>query len=826
VPVHADDNPAHRPAPPTAAAEPVVDLAPVERIVAENGRAPDAVIPILRAIQEHYRYLPTQALRRVCELTDISPAGISGVATFYDLFRHRPAGRYTIGVCVGTACHVKGSDAVLAAFRRRLNLSEGEDTDAARQFTLGTVSCLGCCTLAPVVQIDHTIYGHVRPGDVGAIMEDFLARQRAGALAPPRTRPTTGEPPTGEVRLGLGSCCQARGSARVLAAVQEALTATGRSVPVRQVGCVGSCSQTPLLDIVLTDGRRFTYTNVDPDRVPAIIRQHFRPRGVLRALRAQVTAGLDRLYRGGAAGALPPVLTDAATEPAQPQPEPSHIERHEAGVRDPVPSLEAFLRPQFRIATHGSGELDPLDFAGYVHRGGFEAYRRCVAGGDPEQVIAEVIASGLRGRGGAGYPSGRKWRQVRLAHGTDKVLVCNGDEGDPGAFMDRMLLESYPFRVLEGAMIAAWAIGAREGVLYIRTEYPLALQRVRAALARLAAEGLLADTVLGGGWGLRLRIVEGAGAFVCGEETALLASIEGRRGMPRLRPPYPAEAGLYGKPTLVSNVETFANVPWILHHGAAAFAALGTAGSKGTKVFALAGKTARGGLIEVPMGITIRAVVEGIGGGVAGGKAFKAVQIGGPSGGCVPASLADTPIDYEALTAAGAIMGSGGIVVLDESDCMVEIARYFLQFTQAQSCGRCAPCRVGTRRMLDLLEKLCAGKGEPGDLEALESLAWTVKRLSLCGLGQTAPNPVLSTLRHFRHEYEAHLAGTCPAARCTALIRYSISERCIGCTRCAQGCPAGAIEMRPFERHVIDTRLCVRCGACRAGCPVDAVEVK
>jgi NADH-quinone oxidoreductase subunit F len=293
-----------------------------------------------------------------------------------------------------------------------------------------------------------------------------------------------------------------------------------------------------------------------------------------------------------------------------------------------------------------------------------------------------------------------------------------------------------------------------------------------------------------------------------------------------LRPPYPAEEGLYGKPTLVSNVETYANVPWILRHGAAAFAALGTAGSKGTKVFALAGKTARGGLIEVPMGISIRAVVEGIGGGVAGGRTFKAVQIGGPSGGCVPAALADTPIDYEALTAAGAIMGSGGIVVLDDGDCMVEIARYFLAFTQAQSCGRCAPCRVGTRRMLDLLEKLCAGKGEKGDLEALESLAWTVKRLSLCGLGQTAPNPVLSTLRHFRHEYEAHLAGTCPAKRCKALIAYSISERCIGCTRCAQGCPVGAIAPRPFERHVIDQGLCVRCGACRATCPAEAVEVK
>ncbi|NLF18781.1 MAG: proton-conducting membrane transporter, partial [Lentisphaerae bacterium] len=748
---------------------PPLDLSAVDAIVAARGRGRDAAIAILQAIQAHYRYLPTEALRRVCEITDISPADLSGVATFYDLFRHRPAGQYTIGVCVGTACHVKGADAVLDAFRRRLELAAGEDTDPARQFTLGTVSCLGCCTLAPVVQIEHTIYGHVRPAEVGAILDDFLARQRAQARPAAAARPSAAAP-SGEIRIGLGSCCQARGSARVLEAVHAALADTDQAVAVREVGCVGSCSQTPLLDVVMADGERWTYTQVEPDDVAAILRRHFPPRGPWRSLRAGLAAGLERLYRGAvdcepvrrladadaasaaASAAAPPAIGTGAAGAAP-------LERYPVGQRDPVPALEAFLRPQVHIATEACGQLDPLSLDDYRRGGGLEAYRHCLERGEPDEVIEQVIASGLRGRGGAGFPTGQKWRLVRRAKGTEKVVVCNGDEGDPGAFMDRMLLESYPYRVLEGILIAAWAVGAAEGVLYIRAEYPLALSRVRAALGYLQDEGLIrgdGDGASGGaGRAPRLRVVEGAGAFVCGEESALLASIEGRRGMPRLRPPYPAECGLFGRPTLVSNVETFANIAWILRHGPAAFAALGTHDSKGTKVFALAGKILRGGLIEVPMGLTIRAVVDGIGGGVPGGKAFKAVQIGGPSGGCVPASLADTTIDYGALTAVGAIMGSGGIVVLDEDDCMVDIARYFLQFTQAQSCGRCAPCRVGTRRMLDLLERICAGKGQEGDLERLEDLAWTVKRLSLCGLGQTAPNPVLSTLRHFREEYAA-----------------------------------------------------------------------
>jgi NADH-quinone oxidoreductase subunit F len=391
--------------------------------------------------------------------------------------------------------------------------------------------------------------------------------------------------------------------------------------------------------------------------------------------------------------------------------------------------------------------------------------------------------------------------------------------------MDRMILESYPYRVIEGMAIAAYAVGAEEGIFYIRAEYPLAVRRVREALRRAEEKGLAGENLLGTGRRLHLRIMEGAGAFVCGEETALLASIEGRRGMPRLRPPYPAEQGLYGKPTLVNNVETYALIPWILRSGPEAFAALGTRTSKGTKVFALAGKVARGGLIEVPMGITIREVVNEIGGGIANGKHLKAVQVGGPSGGCVPAHLSDTPVDYEALTAAGAIMGSGGLVVLDEDDCMVDVARYFLEFTQDQSCGKCTPCRIGTRRMLDILNRLTAGEGQKGDLEELEHLAHYIKKASLCGLGKTAPNPVLSTLRYFRGEYEAHLEKRCPAGRCKALIAYSINDKCIGCTLCAQHCPADAIPMTPYEKHVVDDAKCIRCGTCKQVCPSGAVSV-
>jgi len=779
-----------------------IDLKPIDDAIARLGRGPEATIPLLQAVQKAYRYLPEAALRYLAEHTNIPAARLEGVASFYSQFRRRPMGEHLIAVCHGTACHVKGADVVHKAIERHLGIPEGDDTDPDRRFTVAKVACLGCCTLAPVLQIDGVTFGHMTPERVPAMIEEFLELARAGRLHPEGQAEAGAATGDGEIRIGLGSCCMARGSGHVRQALMDAVRDAGAGAVVKCVGCVGMCHQTPLVEVLPPDGPRGLYARVQAEDARDIVLKHFPPRRLTDRLRHQVTRGLDVL------------LTGLETRPA----DRTRLDEADAPVR-------TFQGPQRHIATEHCGHIDPTNLEEYLAHDGFQALRSCLESRSPEEVIETIRASGLRGRGGAGFPTGQKWQRVRQAAGAPKYIVMNGDEGDPGAFMDRMILESYPYRVLEGMTIAATTVGAEEGILYIRAEYPLAVARVGEAIRSMEEAGYLGENILGTGRRLTLRIMQGAGAFVCGEETALLESIMGRRGMPRFRPPYPADAGLWGKPTLVNNVETYALVPWIIRNGAEAFAALGTDRSKGTKVFAMAGKVERVGLIEIPMGITIRQIVEEIGGGVAGGRRFKAVQIGGPSGGCVPEHLADVPVDYEALIEVGAMMGSGGLVVLDDTDCMVDIARYFLSFTQDQSCGRCTPCRVGTRRMLDILERLCEGRGKKGDLEELESLARYIKQASLCGLGKTAPNPVLSTLTYFRDEYEAHLDGRCPAGRCQALITYTITDRCIGCTRCAQHCPTEAIEMRPYERHEIDPEKCIRCDTCRQVCPVDAVDV-
>ncbi|MHC4248448.1 MAG: NAD(P)H-dependent oxidoreductase subunit E [Planctomycetota bacterium] len=782
-----------------------IDTSFVDLAVERAGATLESAIPVLQAIQEHYGYLPEAALRRVCEVSDITPARLTGVASFYSEFRHKPVGRHLVRVCHGTACHVKGAGGVSEAFARRLGIPEGDDTDPDRAFTIQKVACLGCCSLAVAVQVDDVIYGHVTPERVPKVLRDVLELERRSG----ESRRSAAPPPpagAGEVRICVDSCCAARGSRKVYEAVERAIEETGARASLKRVSCVVVCNETPLVEVADAGGTVARYAGVEPQDARAIVLRHFRPAGAVARVRSAVSVLVEK------------VLTDAAWEP---------VTRYSVNMREP--RITSFLGPQKHIAMEHYGLADPGDIDEYIALGGFGALERAVTNSSSEggeELIGIIDRSGLRGRGGAGFPTAMKWRAVRDAAGDEKYIVANGDEGDPGAFMDRMLLESFPYRVIEGMAIASYAVGAREGRLYIRSEYPFAVKRMTDAIARAKERGYLGASVLGTDHALELMIMRGAGAFVCGEETALLESLEGRRGSPRIRPPYPAEKGFRGKPTLVNNVETYSVIPWIVREGASGFAELGTERSKGTKVFALAGKTVRGGLIEVPMGITIREIVEGVGGGIAEGRELKAVLVGGPSGGCIPERLADTRVDYEALTELGAMMGSGGFVVLDDSDCVVDIARYFLEFTQNQSCGKCTFCRVGTRRMLEVLERIAGGEGKPKDLDELERLASFIREGSLCGLGKTAPNPVLTTLKYFRGEYEAHISGRCPAGRCVKLVRYVVTDKCIGCTKCAQNCPADAIAMRPYEQHEVDDEKCTRCGICRQICPSDAIVVE
>ena len=578
--------------------------------------------------------------------------------------------------------------------------------------------------------------------------------------------------------------CRAFGALDVLSRFRDELRETGRADALEVVGtgCHGFCAAAPVMEV---DPAKTFYHGVSPDDVPEII---------AATLEGVVVERL--LYRPA-----------DADEPVREAP------------------CVPFYAPQRKIVLANCGQIDPTDLREYVAREGYAALARALSEMPPDRVVEEVTAAGLRGRGGAGFPTGRKWGFCRAAKGSPKYLICNADEGDPGAFMDRAVLEGDPHAVLEGMAIAAYAIGCSEGYIYVRAEYPIAIEHVRLALRQAEQLGLLGDDMLGSGFSFHLHIKEGAGAFVCGEETALIASIEGQRGMPRPRPPFPAQSGLWGKPTNINNVETFANIPPILRRGAEWFASYGTEKSKGTKIFSLTGKVKHTGLVEVPIGTPMRQVIYDVGGGLQPGRTFKAAQMGGPSGGCVPAEHLDLPIDYESLQGIGAIMGSGGLVVMDDRTCIVDTARYFLNFVQSESCGKCVPCRVGTKRMLEMVEGFTHGRGELEDLDRLQELAQAIKATSLCGLGQTAPNPVLSTLMHFRDEYVAHLRDhRCPAGVCKALVSYSIDvEKCTGCRACFKACPAEAITGARKEPHVIDPEKCTRCGACFGKCKFEAV---
>jgi NADH-quinone oxidoreductase subunit F len=582
-----------------------------------------------------------------------------------------------------------------------------------------------------------------------------------------------------KIIVGQGSCGLAAGANKAYDVFENAIKEKGLQVDLDITGCIGMCYLEPIIDVFDDNGQKTTYVKITPEMANEIVEKHI--------------IGKDP-------------------------------------VKDYMISEEDLnvLSKQKRIALRNCGIIDPESIDEYLETGGYKAVEKCIKEMSPEEVIEEIKISGLRGRGGAGFPTWFKWNAAKNSKATPKYLVCNADEGDPGAFMDRSVLEGDPHNLIEGMMIGGYAMGANEGIIYVRAEYPLAIIRLKVAIKKAREKGILGKNIFGSGFDFDMRIKAGAGAFVCGEETALIASLEGERGMPRLKPPFPAQSGYWKKPTNINNVETFANVSWIISNGGQAFADMGTEKSNGTKVFALTGKIKKGGLVEVPMGMPLKEIIFNIGGGIKEDKNFKAVQMGGPSGGCIPASIIDTTVDYESINKTGAIMGSGGMVVMDETTCMVDMARFFLNFTREESCGKCIHCRLGTKRMLEILNRICEGKGKDGDIELLEELAIKIKEGSLCGLGQTAPNPVLSTIRYFRDEYEKHIYDKkCPAKQCTDLLTYSIDpEKCIGCTACARNCPVDAISGQVKQAHVIDPEKCIKCGKCVQSCKFSAVIVE
>lgn len=581
-----------------------------------------------------------------------------------------------------------------------------------------------------------------------------------------------------KIVIGEGSCGIAAGANKVQVAFEEIISEKGLEVSIEKTGCIGTCYLEPIVDVFNDKGNKVTFVNVTTDDARRIVEDYMIAEKELPELR----------------------ITESDL---------------------------AMIGKQKRIVLKNSGIIDPEQIEDYLAVDGYTAAKKCLIELTPEEIIETIKIAGLKGRGGAGFPTWFKWDAAKKSPGKTKYMVCNADEGDPGAFMDRSVLESDPHALIEGMLIGARAIGANEGVVYVRAEYPLAIVRLQNAINQAREKGYLGHNIFETGFAFDLRIKAGAGAFVCGEETALIASLEGERGMPRLKPPFPAQKGYWNKPTNINNVETFANVPWIFRNGGEAYAAMGTKESKGTKVFALTGKVARGGLVEIPMGLTLRDVIYDIGGGIKENKAFKAVQMGGPSGGCIPEALLDTPIDYAEITKTGAIMGSGGMVVMDETTCMVDMARFFLDFTCKESCGKCTYCRVGTTRMLEILNRITHGEGKDGDIELLEELCYKIKDGSMCGLGQTAPNPVLTTIKYFRNEYEDHIYNKkCTAKSCKPLLTYTVSEEnCVGCGACKKNCPVDAIEGEKKKLHEIHQDICIKCGKCFSVCKFEAILV-
>jgi NADH:ubiquinone oxidoreductase subunit F (NADH-binding)/NADH:ubiquinone oxidoreductase subunit E len=809
------------------------DLAPLRDLLANwVDLKPRNLIAVLQNAQELYGFLATDVLDYVADTMHISEARVYGVATFYSQFRLKPQGEHVIQVCNGTACNVKGSEDLLGELVAVLGINAG-DTTPDGKVTLEKVNCVGACGVAPAIVVDGEVHGRVTPKLVGKLARKLLTTPKPAVMRKPaatekvrgrtflerccdkcQTRPGTPCPNFLLCRMEGMSChddeqcvkfreelhhlaehtspqfiataflckgltCDASDEPSVYKAFLSELKKRGLSgkVDFIETGCQGLCEVGPIVQLLPLEA---FYCRVKPTDVAEIVEKHI--------LGGQI---IERLLYA-----------------------PGHVT--EASI--------PFYSKQVRRVLSNTGKIDPENIDEYLARDGYKALYKALKEMTPDQVIESVLAAGLRGRGGGGFPTGKKWQIARAQTDTTRYIICNADEGDPGAFMDRSLLEGDPHRVLEGILLAAYAIGAEHAFIYCRAEYPLAIRRLEIAMAQARLYGLVGPNILGSGKSLHVEIVQGAGAFVCGEETAMIASIEGKRGTARNKPPYPAQHGFSGHPTCVNNVETFANVPLILSKGVEWFRSVGTDKNTGTKIFSLSGKIRNTGLVEVPMGITLRELLNDIGGGAPEGSTIKGAQTGGPSGGCIPADRMDATVDYESLRRLGGMMGSGGLVVTDSGTCMVNFAKFFLSFTQHESCGKCIPCREGTKRMLEILERITDGKGKMEDITELRHLALVISRTSACGLGASAPSPVVSTLRYFEHEYVSHIRDTrCLAGVCKSLLTYHILSNCRGCGLCARGCPVQCISGEKGGIYLIDNERCIKCGECNRVCPFGAV---
>ena len=783
----------------------------LKEILEKYTKEKDNLIPILNDVQVKYGYIPQIAQSEISEYLSIPMAEIYGVITFYSRFTLKPKGKYAISVCLGTACFVKGSEKLMNRLKERLGIKEGEttedgkfsidsthgllhyawDKDSIQRHQTPTVHWYWPHTsshfhVGVTPNSDYRLYKHGVYSLLSAVanrhsMMSTIREEKRRELNI-RVDTTVGEKEK-HILVCHGTGCTSSKSTQVIENFRRLVKEKKlENVRVIQTGCFGLCAKGPIVIIRPEDT---FYAMVKPEDCEEIIQKHIIDGEIV-----------ERLLCKDIDGTKVNKLDDLT-----------------------------FYKKQKRIALQNSGKIDPENIDEYIAFDGYKALEKVLLKMTPDEVIKTIEDSGLRGRGGAGFPTGRKWALTKAVESEQKYVVCNADEGDPGAFMDRSILEGDPHSVLEAMMVAGYAIGANQGYIYVRAEYPIAVDRLKVAIMQAKEYGILGKNIFGTNFNFDIDVRLGAGAFVCGEETALLESIEGKRGHPRLKPPYPANSGLWGKPTLINNVETYANVTRIILNGAKWYSSIGTETSKGTKVFALGGNVENIGLVEVPMGTTLREIVYDIGGGIPNNREFKAAQTGGPSGGCIPKEHLDTPIDYESLKQIGSMMGSGGLIVMDDTKCMVNIAKFYLEFTVDESCGKCTPCRIGTKRMLEILEKITNGEATKQDLEKLEELANIIPKTSVCGLGQSAPNPVLSTLKYFREEYVEHIEEKkCRTGECKALAKIQINpDKCRGCTKCSRNCPVQAITGEPGKTHHIDEEKCIKCGTCLNICPFHAI---